>query len=343
MAQRQGQVVFAKGEVSPQIEARMDVAAYGSGVRSALNVYVRKYGGLSKRLGTRFVAEVHDATEPVRLIPFQFSIEQAYALELGQGYMRAAASGGMVLEDRLTIEGITFGSTTAVHASYHAYAVGDQVFFADTGVPELDGRFGIVLSVADANNFTVDIDSTGFTAFVADTGGTIRVGAPPPPPPPPPVPPPAPTPTPPDTGGGGFGGGGGGIVCATADSLYLMANEAKDGPGVEKAGNLLFAGDHLWTQHNVTGEWGAFPIERVSFVMDDVFKADDLPQALPDVPVRPLRATGSHPFGGKPWRYMRDIGTPDGRDKVVVLKVKDAHTYVVNGVLSHNKTQYPDL
>jgi hypothetical protein len=57
-----------------------------------------------------------------------------------------------------------------------------------------------------------------------------------------------------------------------------------------------------------------------------------------------LRATFDHPFGGYPWKLMRDYGTPDGHEKVAIVTVTDAHTYVVNGVLSRTtKTQYPEL
>src|SRR3569623_1015316 len=58
---------------------------------------------------------------PVRLIPFQFSIEQSYALEMGQGYMRPAANGGLVIEERLTSTDLTPGATTTVEAAFHDY------------------------------------------------------------------------------------------------------------------------------------------------------------------------------------------------------------------------------
>jgi hypothetical protein len=57
--------------------------------------------------------------------------------------------------------------------------------------------------VVNANNFTVDIDSTGFTTFIGDVGGTVRTGAPSAPPAPVVVPPVVTPPAPPATGGGG--------------------------------------------------------------------------------------------------------------------------------------------
>lgn len=197
---------LSKGELGPELIARTDVAAYGAGVRRARNVIIRKYGGMSKRMGTRFVSEVFDSTQPVRLLPFQFSIEQAYALEMGQGYMRAAALGGMVLNEELAITGITNAAQAQVTAALHAYSVGDQVYFKGVvGMDGINGRTGKVLTVPGANTFTVDIDTRAMGAFVSAEGGITRTAPPPAPEPDPVIPPVVEPPEPPSTGGGGGG------------------------------------------------------------------------------------------------------------------------------------------
>lgn len=201
MAFRVSQANFSRGEISDELVARIDVASYGTALKKARNVIILKYGGVTKRPGTRLVAEVY-ADQGVRLMPFQYSLQQTYALEFGQGYMRPAALGGLVLEDKLTVEAVTLGATTTLQVAYHAYEVGDQVYLSGVvGCTDLNGKVGRVIAVPDANHITLDIDSAGFGAFTADTGGTARSGAPTPPPAPPPVPPPAPDPTPPDLGG----------------------------------------------------------------------------------------------------------------------------------------------
>lgn len=206
---RLAQVNFAKGEVSPEIYARFDVAARGSAVKRARNVRVMKYGGLAKRLGTHLVAEVLDASKPVRLIPFQFSLTQAYALEMGQGYMRPAANGGMVLEDDLAITGISSAGQAVIAAAYHGYSVGDQVYLTGgDGVMGalLNNRFWKVVAVPDAGHFAINANTSGVT-FSGWTGGITRSAPPAPPAPDPVVPDPVAPPTPPYTGGGGGGGG----------------------------------------------------------------------------------------------------------------------------------------
>jgi hypothetical protein len=207
MAFRVGQANFSKGEIADDLIGRIDVPAYATALRRARNVIVLKYGGITKRPGTRFVAEALDSVNPVRVIPFQFTIQQTYALEMGQGYMRSAALGGMILEQKLTITALTLGITTTVAAAYHGYAVGDRVYFSSVaGSDDINGRFGTVAAVPDDSHFVVDIDSRTFQPFTGDSDGITRVATPAPPPPPPPVPTPAPDPTPPPVGGGGGGG-----------------------------------------------------------------------------------------------------------------------------------------
>jgi hypothetical protein len=203
------QTNFAKGEIAPELYARFDVAAYASAAKRARNVRVMKYGGLTKRMGTRLVAEVADASQPVRLLPFQFSLEQTYALEMGQGYMRAAANGGMVLEEDLAITGITSASQAVVASAYHGFAVGDQVYLTG-GLGEmgelLNHRFWKVVSVPDAGHYTINAD-TRAVAFSGWEGGITRTAPPDPPEPDPVVPPPVTPPLPPVVGGGGSGTG----------------------------------------------------------------------------------------------------------------------------------------
>lgn len=203
MAYRVGQAVFSKGEISEELFARFDVDSYHTALKQARNVIILKYGGVTKRPGTRLVSPVYKDLG-VRLIPFQYSLEQTYVLEMGQGYMRVAALGGMVIEDKLTVEAVTRGTTTVIRASYHAYNLGDQVYFSDVqGCDDLNGKIATVTEVIDANNFRVALNSTSYGALTGDAGGTIRSAPPAPPPADPVVPPVTPPYTPPDLGGWG--------------------------------------------------------------------------------------------------------------------------------------------
>lgn len=328
---------FSKGELAPELIARTDVASYSAGVRRGRNVFIRKYGGLSKRMGTRFVSEVLDASQPVRLLPFQFSIEQAYALEFGQGYMRPAANGGMLLEQALAITAIDRGATTVIHAAFHGYAVGDLVYFRDVaGMSEINGRTAKVVAVGGTDTFTVDVDSRAFSSFTGDSGGITRTGDPTPPPPPPPVPDPTPTPTPPSTGGGG---GVEGRCVAALTTMVLLANADRDGPGEEVRAGDIVAGMFVWTRPDGGGPAGAYRVRSAKVLNEYTYEADGYPDATE------MHRFDSGEDGG--WIRMRDIGTPTGRlEPVWKASIEGAQTYMSrrvtsdHWVLSHNIKQY---
>lgn len=73
----------------------------------------------------------------------------------------------------ITVTAATKASPVSVTGT-HSLAVGDVVVFPTaglTGMPEIGGRVGIVLSIATTVSFTVNIDGSGFAA--AGTGGTV--------------------------------------------------------------------------------------------------------------------------------------------------------------------------
>ncbi|MCX2192090.1 hypothetical protein LD112_04790 [Pantoea agglomerans] len=88
---------FAGGEISPNVYGRVDLAKYSVALRRCRNFIVRQYGGIENRPGTRFIAEAKYPDRKCRLIPFQFSTVQTYALEFGHLYMRVFKDGGQVL------------------------------------------------------------------------------------------------------------------------------------------------------------------------------------------------------------------------------------------------------
>lgn len=85
------------GEWSPQMFGQIDLASYPNACRLMRNFVCRVHGGAQKRPGTIFIAEVKDSTKATRLIPFQYSTEQAYVIEMGDMYMRFLKDRGQIL------------------------------------------------------------------------------------------------------------------------------------------------------------------------------------------------------------------------------------------------------
>jgi len=88
---------FAGGEIGPSLYGRIDMSKYQVALRKCDNFIVRQYGGVENRPGTRFIGEAKYADRKCRLIPFQFSTIQTYALEFGHNYMRVIKDGAYVL------------------------------------------------------------------------------------------------------------------------------------------------------------------------------------------------------------------------------------------------------
>lgn len=207
---------WTKGELAPELQARIDTAQYGAGAKRMRNFIIQRYGGAAFRPGFRYVGEVTDISTSPRYLPFQYNIEQAYVMVLDDESLTLLAGGGVVVEpvtdadpdEDMLITAITKAANAQVTAAYHSYVAGDRVYFSGvTGMTEINGQFGTVMSVVDTNNFTVDIDTTGYGTFVSSTG-LARSGAPTPMPAPTPPPTPPALPDPPITGGGGGSGSG---------------------------------------------------------------------------------------------------------------------------------------
>ena len=51
-----------------------------------------------------------------------------------------------------------------------------------------------------------------------------------------------------------------------------------------------------------------------------------------------LRASDDHPVWlNDKWTLMETLGEVVGREKVARISIKNAHTFISNGILSHNK------
>jgi hypothetical protein len=88
---------FNTGQVSPLIEERTDYEKYNSACRTLENFLVTSQGPVIRRPGTKYIASVKDSNYPVRLIPFEYSTEDTYMLELGDKYIRFYRNGGQIL------------------------------------------------------------------------------------------------------------------------------------------------------------------------------------------------------------------------------------------------------
>jgi hypothetical protein len=142
---------FNSGEWSPKLYARVDLAKYRSGAALLLNYFVDYRGGVSTRVGTRYINQCADSTHNVRLITFQASFSVGYVLEFGNGYIRFIFQGAPVLESP-TIISSGSGSNPVIYVdTAHGYNNGDWIFLSGNST---GGNYYIVQNVT-TNSFTL--------------------------------------------------------------------------------------------------------------------------------------------------------------------------------------------
>lgn len=82
------QFSFDRGEVSPKYAGNVDLENYQRSLAMCENIIVLPQGMMTRRPGTRFIAEVKDSSKKVRLVPFEYSADDTYMLEFGDSYIR---------------------------------------------------------------------------------------------------------------------------------------------------------------------------------------------------------------------------------------------------------------
>jgi hypothetical protein len=161
------QTSFNAGKWGRRMQGRVDLAKYSSACAICENFIPTVQGPALRRPGTTFVKEARLPSAKARLIPFEFSIVQAYVLEITEGRIRFYRnSGGIVTTATTAITNVDDGNPVTVSTASHSYAAGDQVLIEGTAQDALNGRFFTV-----ANPTATDLD---LTTHIGDEDGTGR-------------------------------------------------------------------------------------------------------------------------------------------------------------------------
>lgn len=90
---------FTTGELDPLLRARIDLDQYNNALAKATNVVIQPQGGLKRRPGSRHLFELPAAAaNGVRLVPFEFSVDDSYMLVFTDQRMYVVKD-GVLIED----------------------------------------------------------------------------------------------------------------------------------------------------------------------------------------------------------------------------------------------------
>lgn len=161
------QNAFNAGEFSPLLRGRQDIDKYAKAVDVCLNYIPTVQGPLQERNGTRFVQETKDSSKKSRIVEFEFSTEQAYAIEFGDLYLRFYRNKAPITNLNATVTGATQANPVVISA-VNTFANGDPILLTDIlGTVELNNREFEVANVTGTTFELLGIDGTTFTAYIS--------------------------------------------------------------------------------------------------------------------------------------------------------------------------------
>ena len=148
---------FNAGEFSPRLASRLDFVKYGIGLSTCENFVLLPEGGAMRRSGSRYASEVKTSSVKTRLKRFQFSVTQAYVLEMGNANMRFFRHQG-IISAATTTAAVTNGTFAANIASWD------------------DRSTGTGFIAHDATNQLMKLDPNGTTGDVGWAEQAITTG-----------------------------------------------------------------------------------------------------------------------------------------------------------------------
>ena len=181
---------FTAGELDPKLRARTDIAQYKSGLTTARNVSIQPQGGAKRRDGTKFVAELDSgAGTAVRMVSFEFSIDDSYMLVFTPGKMYVFKDGTQITDingsgnDFLTVASLT----SAIIPTMNWVQSADTVIVVHEDLAPLKILRGATDSDWTATNldfvfipkyaYTLNTDSPQYTITPSATSGNITITA----------------------------------------------------------------------------------------------------------------------------------------------------------------------
>lgn len=129
---------LASGIVDPALHARIELGRYATGLKRGENFVVMVEGGVTRTPGTKFVMALKNEAQKGLLMPFEFSVDDAYQLVFNAATMRVLWNGGVVE----TSPGVPYELTTAVFTEAVLPKMrwaqsGDLIFIAWGGQPKV--------------------------------------------------------------------------------------------------------------------------------------------------------------------------------------------------------------
>jgi len=184
---------FNGGEFTDLLKGQVNLAKRPEALEICQNMLPLKQGPVTRRGGSKYINQVKSENieivinppDPeVILIPFTFSTDDTYMIEMGVQYFRFYKDGKIVTDSSTVTSMTSITQADPVVVTYSGadnFSNGDFVYFSGIhGMFEISEKVFKIANVdTGANTFELqdrygnDVDGTNFTAF--NNGGTVGI------------------------------------------------------------------------------------------------------------------------------------------------------------------------
>ena len=169
---------FGGGEYSPKVYGRVDADRYKLGLATCQNYIPAVQGGLARRSGSVHIAETfrndNSLADLVKLVPFRFSQTQAYAVEIGDSYIKFYKDRGLITE---ASQSFTSSLGNVITKVGHGYLTGNYIAISNSNLVELSNRIFRIVKIDNDNFSLLDMDGnaidTSYWLTQSGSGGTM--------------------------------------------------------------------------------------------------------------------------------------------------------------------------
>jgi hypothetical protein len=168
---------FNGGIFSPDMYARADITNYDAALEDCKNYIAMIQGPLRKRSGTRYIKYGKYQARDFIWIPFEYSRDDSYMLEVGHQYIRFFRNDEALLDAADTIVDITKNGSDefVIEVTGHGYSNGQEIYIDSGNVTELVNGFYFVAQ-GTTNTFKLARTAGGSVVTYADSITTYSSG-----------------------------------------------------------------------------------------------------------------------------------------------------------------------
>lgn len=176
------QLSFSAGEISPEMQGRIDARDYANGSKLLANFLPKPQGAVTRRPGLQFVGSAHANANASNLIPFVYSTDQALAVELADQAIRFHTQGASlqwatrVGQLTQSSSSISVGAGTITFDRAHGLSANDALRFSSTGTLPVGLNLATTYYAIVVDSHTIQVSLSAGPGAPVTLGPSVNSG-----------------------------------------------------------------------------------------------------------------------------------------------------------------------